>query len=103
MATTAITEQSAEHRQYVRTLLKHAAQSAENRRYVRTLLKHREPEFSAALELAIELVAREDGINPPASPRRSARSEQIRKLVLSIGVSTHPLSCVQWLSGCPRW
>jgi hypothetical protein len=50
------------------------ARSAENRRYVRTLLRKRQPEFSAALELAVELVARE----------------------------THPLSCVPvaiWLSG----
>jgi hypothetical protein len=78
------------------------AQSAENRRYVRTLLRQRQPEFSAALELAVELVAREEGINSPASSQRSARAECIRKFVLTIDSATHPLSCVPvaiWLSG----
>jgi hypothetical protein len=69
-------------------------QIAENRQYVRTLLRYREPEFSAALELAVELVAREERLNPPASPRRSPCSELIRKFVLDIDASTHPLSCV---------
>jgi hypothetical protein len=78
------------------------AQSAENRRYVRTLLRQRQPEFSAALELAVELVAREEGINSPASSQRSARAECIRKFVLTIDSATHPLSCVPvaiWLPG----
>ena len=78
------------------------AQSAENRRYVRTLLRQRQPEFSAALELAVELVAREEGINSPASAQRSARAECIRKFVLTIDSATHPLSCVPvaiWLPG----
>ena len=59
-------------------------QGAENRQYVRTLLGYREPEFSAALELAAELVTREERLNPPASPRRCSHSELIRKFILSI-------------------
>jgi hypothetical protein len=59
-------------------------QSAENRQYVRILLRCREPEFSAALELALELVAREERLKPPASPRRYSCSELIRKFVLAI-------------------
>ena len=70
------------------------ARSAENRRYVRTLLRQRQPEFSAALELAVELVAREEGINPPVSSQRSARTERIRTFILTIVSATHPLSCV---------
>jgi hypothetical protein len=70
------------------------AQSAENRRYVRKLLRQQEPVFSAALELAIELVAREEGINSLASSPRSALSERVRKLVQAVGAATHPLSCV---------
>ena len=34
-------------------------QSRENRQYVRRLLKEKQPEFSAALELAMNLVLRE--------------------------------------------
>ena len=59
-------------------------QGMENRQYVRTLLGYREPEFSAALELALELVASEERLNPPASPRRCSHSELIRKFVLAI-------------------
>ena len=70
------------------------AQSAENRRYVRTLLRQRQPEFSATLELAVELVAHEECINPPVSSQRSSRAERIRKFVLAIDSATHPLSCV---------
>lgn len=77
-------------------------QSAANRRYVRTLLRDREPEFSAALELAVEMVAREEGVNPPAAPQRSTRSQRIRNLVLSIDVTTHPLSCVSVTVWLPR-
>jgi hypothetical protein len=33
-------------------------QSAQNMEYVRTLLKQRQPEFAAALELAVDLVER---------------------------------------------
>ncbi len=76
------------------------ARSAENMRYVRTLLRQREPEFSAALELAVELVARAEGMNSPRSSQRSVRTERIRKFVLAIGSATHPLSCVSvaiWL------
>lgn len=36
-------------------------QGTENREYVRRLLKEKQPEFSAALELAAELVGRELG------------------------------------------
>ena len=36
-----------------------APQSTENREYARKLLKQEQPEFSAALELAADLVARE--------------------------------------------
>jgi hypothetical protein len=52
------------------------AQSAENRRYVRTLLRQRQPEFSAALELAVELVAHEEGIN--RKPGRNAGRRLLR-------------------------
>ena len=69
-------------------------QSAENRRYVRTLLRQREPEFCAALDLAVELVACEEGINPHTSPWRSARSERIRNCMLAINAVIHPLSFV---------
>jgi hypothetical protein len=69
-------------------------QSAENRQYVRTLLRQKQPEFSAALELAVELVAREEDINPPASSQLSPCAERIRKFVLAIDSATHPLSCV---------
>ena len=61
-------------------------QGAENRQYVRTLLRCREPGFSAALELALELVAREERLNPLASPRRCSHSGRIRKLILAIGL-----------------
>jgi len=70
------------------------AQSAENRRYVRTLLRQRQPEFSAALELAVELVAHEECINPTMPSQSSARADRIRKFVLAIDSATHPLSCV---------
>jgi hypothetical protein len=77
-------------------------QGAENRRYVRTLLRYREPKFSAALELAVELVAREERLNQPASPRWSFRSECIRKFVLAISASPHPLSCVPVATWLPE-
>ena len=50
-------------------------QSRENRQYVRRLLKEKQPEFSAALELAMNLV------------RREPRSQEIQRDVSASEVS----------------
>ncbi len=46
-----------------------AEQSSENAEYVRRLLRKKQPEFSAALELAAELVGREPEGSLARSPR----------------------------------
>ena len=50
-------------------------QSMKNREYVRKLLREKQPEFSATLELAMNLV------------RREPRSEEIQRDVSAPGVS----------------
>jgi hypothetical protein len=50
-------------------------QSMENRQYVRRLLREKQPEFSAALELAMNLV------------RREPRSQEIQRDVSASEVS----------------
>jgi hypothetical protein len=50
-------------------------QSRENRQYVRRLLREKQPEFSAALELAMNLV------------RREPRSQEIQRDVSASEVS----------------
>jgi len=50
-------------------------QSRENRQYVRRLLRQKQPEFSAALELAMNLV------------RREPRSQEIQRDVSASEVS----------------
>lgn len=49
-------------------------QSAENSRYVRTLLRLREPGFSAALELAVELELAKARRNRGAGSERRGRA-----------------------------
>ena len=50
-------------------------QSLENREYVRRLLREKQPEFSAALELAMNLVL------------RKPRSQEIQRDVSASGIS----------------